>query len=281
MTETILITGVNSGLGKALAEEALAQGLRVVGIVRKEGDRAQFEAGKPGSAFGRLLDVRETGRMPEVIAEVESTVGPIDILVNNAGYGLASTVEEAPLDAVREQFEVNVFGQIAMLQAVLPFMRKRRAGRILNITSMGGLLTFPGVGVYNATKFAMEGFTEVLRQEVREFGIHVTAVEPGAFKTDWDGRSLHSAPATIADYDAQRKARAEAGFTWDGDPRKAAQAMLTILRDPMPPGHLLLGSIADRLVRQKLETLQAEIAAYRELSLGTDISPAESKAPER
>ena len=270
--KTILITGVSSGLGKALADEALEQGWRVVGTVRSEEARTAFEADRSSRAFGRLLDMRDAASMPELAAEVESTVGPIDVLVNNAGYGLAATVEEAPLDAIREQFEVNVFGQVAMLQAVLPFMRKRRAGRVLNIISMGGLLTFPGVGVYNATKFAMEGFTEVLRQEVKEFGIFVTAVEPGAFKTDWDGRSLRQAPESIRDYDAQRQARAEAGFHWNGDVRKAAKAMLTILADPDPPGHLLLGSIANELVGKKLAVLEEEIAKYRDLSAATDLS---------
>ena len=268
--KTILITGVSSGLGKALAEEALQQDWRVIGSVRKEEARTAFESIKPGRAFGRLLDVRETGRMPELAAEIEENIGPIDVLVNNAGYGLSSTIEEAPLDEIREQFEVNVFACIALLQAVLPYMRKRHSGRILNITSMGGLLTFPGVGIYNATKFAMEGITEALSQEVKDFGIMVTAIEPGLFKTDWSGRSLRNGPETIRDYDASRKARAEQEINWNGNPVKAAKAMLTIIADPHPPGHLLLGSIADELVGKKLDTLRGEIERYRELSVSTD-----------
>ncbi len=157
--KTMLITGVSSGLGRALAAEALRQGWRVAGTVRKEEDRAAFEASRPGQAFARLLDVRDAARTTEVVREIEQTVGPIDVLVNNAGYGLWSTIEEAPLDEIREQFAVNVLGQVAMLQAVLPGMRTRRAGRVLNITSMGGLTAFPLVGIYNATKFAMEGIT--------------------------------------------------------------------------------------------------------------------------
>lgn len=268
--KTILITGVSSGLGKALAEEALQQGWRVVGTVRNDDDLVTFEAIHPGQAFGRFLDVRDALRMPQLIADVEANVGSVDVLVNNAGYGLSATIEEAPLGEIREQFEVNVFGCIALIQAVLPYMRKRRSGRILNISSMGGLLAFPGVGIYNATKFAIEGITEALSQEVREFGILVTAIEPGLFKTDWSGRSLRNGPATISDYDPLRKARDMRAINWNGDLVKAAKAMLTILADPNPPGHLLLGSIADQLVGKKLDALISEIAQYRELSISTD-----------
>ncbi|MBW4594146.1 MAG: SDR family NAD(P)-dependent oxidoreductase [Brasilonema angustatum HA4187-MV1] len=271
---TILITGVSSGLGKALAEEALHQGWRVVGTVRSEEAVAKFEATKPGHAFGRILDVRDTVRMADLVAEVEANVGAINVLVNNAGYGLWSTIEEAPLDEIRQQFEVNVFGCIAMLQAVLPYMRKRRAGRILNITSMGGLVTFPMVGIYNATKFAMEAVTEVLSQEVKSFGILVTAVEPGVFKTDWFGRSQRQAPATIRDYDALRKGRNEQPMPFSGDLTKGAKAILTILADPNPPGHALLGSIADEYVGKKLETLHQEFTAGKELSASTNADKA-------
>lgn len=267
----IFVTGVSSGLGKALATEALAQDWRVVGTVRSEEDRRFFEGAKPGAAFGRILDLKDSPRVAELIAEVEANIGPIDVLVNNAGYGLMATIEEAPLHEIREQFEVNVFGQIVVLQAVLPYMRKRHAGRILNITSMGGLTTFPGVGVYNSTKFAMEAITEVLRQEVEGFGIRVTAIEPGMFKTDWDGRSLRTVPDTIRDYDGQREARAEQKLNWNGDLAKAAKAMLTILEEPNPPGHLLLGSIADKFVGKKLETLHTEIELYRELTASCDL----------
>jgi NADPH:quinone reductase len=142
--ETIFITGVSSGLGLALAEEALTQGWRVVGTVRSEKARAGFEAKAPGLTIGRVLDVTDSAHIPEVIAEVEDSVGAIDVLVNNAGYGMEGPVEEVSLAEIRRQFEVNVFGAVAVTQAVLPFMRKRRSGRILNITSMGGLVTFPG-----------------------------------------------------------------------------------------------------------------------------------------
>jgi NAD(P)-dependent dehydrogenase (short-subunit alcohol dehydrogenase family) len=270
--KTMLITGVSSGLGKALAEEGLHQGWRVVGTLRKDADRLNFEAISPGHAIGRILDVTDTAAVRKTVADVEGAIGAVDVLVNNAGYGLFATVEEAPLEEVRQQFETNVFGQIAVLQAVLPYMRQRRRGRILNITSMGGLVAFPLVGIYNASKFAMEAVTEALAQEVREFGVKVTAVEPGMFKTDWIGRSLRRAESTISDYDALRKRHDETPLPWNGDLTKAAQAMLTIIAAENPPGHVLLGSIADRLVGQKLETLRKEFAAGEELSASTDVS---------
>jgi NAD(P)-dependent dehydrogenase (short-subunit alcohol dehydrogenase family) len=266
----MLITGVSSGLGKALAEEALRQDWRVVGTVRKEADRQNFEAISPGHAIGRILDVTDTAAVAKVVADVETAIGPMDVLVNNAGYGLFATIEEAPLEEVREQFETNVFGQIAVLQAVLPYMRQRGGGHILNITSMGGLVAFPLVGIYNASKFAMEAVTEALAQEIREFGIKVTAIEPGMFKTDWIGRSLRRAEPTISDYDALRKRHDETPLTWSGDLAKAAQAMLRIIAAENPPGHVLLGGIADRLVGQKLETLRREFAAGEQLSASTD-----------
>ncbi|AEU35205.1 oxidoreductase [Granulicella mallensis] len=272
--KTILITGVSSGLGLALAQEALAQGWTVVGTVRNEEAARNFTATAPGKAFARVLDVTEYARIPEVVAEVEKTIGGIEVLVNNAGYGMEGPIEESSMEEIRRQFEVNVFGALAVTQAVLPFMRQRRSGRILNITSMGGLITFPGVGIYHGSKFALEGLSETLGKEVRGFGIFVTAVAPGGFRTDWAGRSLSRAPRTIPDYDEmfepQREARQQRNGKQSGDPVKAAKAMLTILADPNPPAHLLLGPDAVKLVEEKLDSLKAEIEAYRSLSISTD-----------
>ncbi len=273
-TKTIFITGVSSGLGQALAEEALAQGWRVVGTVRNEEARASFEAKVPGQAIGRVLDVTDSVHVPQVVSEVEDQVGSIDVLVNNAGYGMEGPIEEVSLEEIRRQFEVNVFGAVAVTQAVLPFMRKRRSGRILNITSMGGLVTFPGVGIYHGSKFALEGISETLGKEVKEFGIFVTAVEPGMFRTDWAGRSMTRSPRSIPDYDKtfepQREARQQRSGKQNGDPVKAAKAMLKILADPNPPAHLLLGPDAVKLVTEKLDALKAEIEAWRDLSESTD-----------
>src|SRR5690625_1204086 len=183
--KTLLITGVSSGFGRALAREALTDGHRVVGTVRSEQARQDFEKLDPKNAVGRVLDVTEFDAIDGMVADIEATVGPIDVLVNNAGYGHEGIMEESPLDDMRRQFDVNVFGVVAMTRAVLPGMRTRRRGHILNITSMGGFITMPGIAYYCGSKFALEGISEVLGKEVKPFGIHVTAVAPGSFRTDW------------------------------------------------------------------------------------------------
>jgi NAD(P)-dependent dehydrogenase (short-subunit alcohol dehydrogenase family) len=272
--KTILVTGASSGFGRALATVAVAQGYRVVGTLRNEADLKRFEAIKPGATIGRILDVTDTAAIAPVIASIETDVGPIDALVNNAGYGHQGTFEETPLDEYRRQFDVNVFGVIAVTQAVLPYMRKRRAGRILNITSMGGYVTFPGIGAYHGTKFALEGLSETLDKEVRDLGIRVTAVGPGGFRTDWAGRSMAFAEGGIADYEAIRegskKRLADRNGKQPGDPEKAAKAMLAIIESPNPPVHILLGSDAFQLVNEKLDAVKAELAAWKETTLGTD-----------
>jgi NAD(P)-dependent dehydrogenase (short-subunit alcohol dehydrogenase family) len=274
--KTWLVTGVSSGFGRALAEAALSRGDRVVGTLRQEAQRAEFDALAPGRAFGVILDVRQDADVRRVVGEIETTVGPIDVLVNNAGYGYEGSIEEASMADIRAQFDVNVFGAISVIQAVLPFMRQRRAGRILNVTSMGGLMTFPGVGIYHGSKFALEGISETLAKEVAEFGIKVTAIEPGSFRTDWAGRSMQRGARTIADYDASfepiRKARAARSGNQPGDPLKAAQAILQVADAPNPPVHLLLGSDALSLVREKLDGLKQEIDAWEHVAVGTDFT---------
>ncbi|EJM88420.1 oxidoreductase [Pseudomonas sp. GM60] len=274
--KTWLITGVSSGFGKALATTLLSAGHRVVGTVRNKAARQDFDQLKPGYSFGRLLDVTHSTTIPGVVADIETTIGAIDVLVNNAGYGHEGLIEESSLEDFRQQFEVNVFGAVAMIKAVLPFMRERRSGHILNITSMGGLTTFPGLGVYHGSKFALEGISETLGKEVRPFGIAVTAIEPGAFRTDWAGRSMVRAERSIGDYDAtfdsQRKARLERSGQQAGDPLKAALAIMQVVASPTPPAHLLLGRDALQFVKEKLATLQAEIAQWETVSQRTDFA---------
>jgi NAD(P)-dependent dehydrogenase (short-subunit alcohol dehydrogenase family) len=275
MAKTFLITGVSSGFGRALAEAALRDGHTVAGTVRSDGDKKNFEALGPG-AHALMLDVTSTAQIAPAIAEIESRVGAIDVLVNNAGYGHEGILEESSIDELRRQFEVNVFGAVAMIQAVLPSMRKRRAGHILNITSMGGIITLPGLSYYHGSKFALEGISEALGKEVKDLGIHVTAIEPGGFRTDWAGRSMVRAARSIPDYDALiepiRKRRMELSGWQVGDPAKAAQAMLKVAMSDNPPAHLLLGSDAVRLVDEKMQSLQAEFAAWKSLSLSTDVA---------
>ncbi|AMO75913.1 oxidoreductase [Pseudomonas citronellolis] len=272
--KTLLITGASSGFGLALAQEALADGHRVVGTVRSEQARVALEALAPGRALGRLLDVTDFAAIEPLVAEIEKTVGPLDVLVNSAGYGHEGILEESPLAEMRRQFDVNVFGAVAMMKAVLPYMRQRRRGHILNITSMGGFITLPGIAYYCGSKFALEGISEVVGKEVEGFGIAVTAVAPGSFRTDWAGRSMVRSPRSIADYDALfdpvRQARQEKSGKQLGDPRKAARAMLEAIASANPPAHLLLGSDALGLVRQKLGALEKEIAAWEATTRSTD-----------
>jgi len=245
-----------------------------VGTLRKEAERAAFQAQKPGRSHGVLLDVTDIARIAPTIAKVEAEIGPIDVLINNAGYGHEGLLEESTLDELRHQFEVNFFGAVAVIQAVLPFMRKRRAGRIVNITSMGGIITLPGISFYHASKFALEGLSESLGKEVKGFGIHVTAVEPGSFRTDWAGRSMVRAPRRIPEYDAVmnpiRERRQAASGRQQGDPAKAAAVILTLLESNDPPAHLLLGSDALRLAQEKLQALQADFDRWKSVSLSTD-----------
>ena len=274
MNKIFLITGVSTGFGRALGEAALAAGHQVAGTLRKEDERAAFDALQPGRSIGLLLDVTDTAAIAPAVAAVETKLGPIDVLVNNAGYGHEGLLEESSLGDLRRQFEVNVFGAVAMIQAVLPSMRQRRSGHIINITSMGGIMTMPGISFYHGSKFALEGISESLGKELKELGIKVTAVEPGGFRTDWAGRSLVRAERKIPDYDAifepLRRRRMAYSGKQAGDPAKAAQAMLDLVAMPSPPAHLLLGTDALKLVRDKLATLSAEIDTWETLSASTD-----------
>lgn len=273
-TKTLFITGVSSGFGKALAQEALAAGHRVVGSVRNDAALQAFEAGTGGRAHGVILDVTDFERIDRVVAAIEHAHGPIDVLVNNAGYGHEGIFEESPLEEMRRQFEVNVFGAVAVTKAFVPYFRQRRAGHILNITSMGGTITMPGIAYYCASKFALEGISDTLSKELLPFNIFVTAVAPGSFRTDWAGRSMLRTPRSIADYDASfdpvRKAREEKSGKQLGDPLKAARAMLQVIASPAPPAHLLLGSDALNLVRDKLSHTAREIDQWEALTRSTD-----------
>lgn len=273
--KTFFITGISSGFGQALASAALAAGHRVVGTARSLEAASAFEALQPGRAFARQLDVTDHPAVLAVARDVEATIGPVDVLVNNAGYGHEGILEESPLEDMRRQFEVNVFGAVAVIKAFLPFMRARRRGRILNITSMGGFITMPGIAYYCGSKFALEGISEVLGKEVEGLGIDVTAVAPGSFRTDWAGRSMVRTPRSIGDYDAVfdpvRARRQAVSGRQLGDPAKAAAAMLYIATAAeRPPAHLLLGSDALGLVRDHLGVLQTQFTQWESLTRSTD-----------
>ncbi len=277
-TRNWMITGVSSGFGRAVAEAALALGDTVIGTVRTEDSKAAFEAIAPGRAVAMILDVTDEAAVHAAVSTAEARTGGIDILVNNAGYGLVGGVEEASMAEIRAQFEVNVFGAIAVIQAILPFMRARRAGRILNITSVSGLVGWPSLGLYSGSKFALEGICETLAQEVAPLGIKVTMIEPGGFRTEFSKGSRVRTARTIDDYDAtvgqSRRILADHAGHEKGDPAKAAQAILKIAAESMPPLRLLLGADALGHVDLKFAAQNAEIDAWRGLSQSTDFTGA-------
>ncbi|MGW2229882.1 oxidoreductase [Streptomyces formicae] len=272
-TKTFLITGVSTGLGRALGRAALAEGHRVVGTVRTPADARAFEA-LDGDAHARVLDVTDHDAVDTVVAGAERDLGPVDVLVANAGYGHDGLFEESSMADLRRQFDVNVYGTVAVIKAVLPHMRERRSGHIIAVTSMGGLITMPGLSFYHGSKFAVEGILETLGKEVADFGVHVTAVEPGSFRTDWSGRSMIRAPRSIADYDELfeplRARRVNGSGTQPGDPDKAAAAVLRVVAADQPPTRLLLGTDALRLVEAGRAAFEQEMRAWVDVSASTD-----------
>jgi NAD(P)-dependent dehydrogenase (short-subunit alcohol dehydrogenase family) len=268
------ITGVSSGFGRALAEEALSSGHRVVGTVRHQQAKDEFEALAPGRCFGRILDVTDFAAIAPLVDATEQEIGAVDVLVNNAGYGHEGVMEESALSDALHQFDVNVFGAVAMIKAFLPYFRSRRSGHILNITSMGGFITMPGISYYCGSKFALQGISETLSKELKPFNIQVTAIQPGSFRTDWAGRSMIRSPRRIADYDLSfgpiRETREKRSGHQPGDPVKAAKAILRLLESPEPPVSLLLGSDAVMFVREKLQQMATDIDTWEEISLSTD-----------
>ena len=267
-----LITGCSTGLGRALAEVLIAKGERVFATARKPDELKDLVAGHD-NARALKLDVTVSADIEAAAAEVEQA-GGVDVLVNNAGYGYLTSIEEGDEAGYRAQFETNVFGLIAMTKAVLPEMRKRGSGHIINIASVGGLVGNPGSGYYAATKFGVVGFSEALSKEVAGFGIKVTVVEPGPFRTDWAGRSLQSSTDRIDAYAQSVHARLDqvSGYSGrqPGDPVRAAEAMITIVDSPEPPLNLILGAPGLKLVRDKLAALTAEIDRWESLTLSAD-----------
>jgi NAD(P)-dependent dehydrogenase (short-subunit alcohol dehydrogenase family) len=273
-TKTFLITGAGAGFGRAFTEAALEAGHTVVGTVRREEQRIAFEALHGKRAHGVIIDVTHFDAIDPTVRKIEAQVGPIDVLVNNAGYGHEGILEESPLTELIRQFEVNVFGAVAMIKAVLPAMRRRRRGHIINITSMAGYISMPGIAYYSGSKFALEGITEGLAQEVKGLGIKVTAIAPGSFRTEWAGRSMVRSERSVSDYDTVfdpvRKRRQENSGQQAGDPAKAARVLLEIVESDQPPTHLLLGRDALKLVKERLAALHDEIQAWESVSRSTD-----------
>jgi NAD(P)-dependent dehydrogenase (short-subunit alcohol dehydrogenase family) len=272
---TWLITGCSSGLGRALCERLLESGQRVVCTARKKRSLEELVHHYPGRATALTLDVTKPSAIEITVAAALEKAGPIDILVNNAGYGIVGALEEIDDLTIAKAFNANLYGAYRMIRATLPHMRKRGSGHILNISSMGGFVGGAGFGLYNATKFAMEGMSEALSQEVAPFGIKVTIVEPGPFRTDFRSRSMHSTPEMTEYAETTGRFRK---MLWDtdgkqpGDPSRAADAMIAVVRSPSPPLRLPLGDICIAQIEKKLAAVTAEINAWRELSLATSFN---------
>jgi NAD(P)-dependent dehydrogenase (short-subunit alcohol dehydrogenase family) len=268
------ITGCSSGFGRELAKLVLGRGYRAAITARSPHSVGDLVEGHGDRATVLKLDVTDARQVAAAVREPESTVGQIDVLVNNAGYGMLGAVEESAEEEVRAIFETNFFGLARMIHAVLPGMRQRRKGFIVNISSVGGLVGLTGVGYYNSTKFAVEGLSEGLAKEVEPLGIKVLIVEPGPFRTDWAGRSMRLARTEIVDYadtaGARRRTITGNSGRQAGDPARAAEAILKAVESPNPPLHLVLGSIGLAAVREKLERFKTDLDRWEETSLGAD-----------
>jgi NAD(P)-dependent dehydrogenase (short-subunit alcohol dehydrogenase family) len=266
------ITGCSTGFGRDLAMHVLERGYPTV-VTARNPDAVKGMADK-GEALVLKLDVTDQTQIDAAIKAAEEKFGRIDVLVNNAGIGYFAAVEESEENQVRQMFEINVFGLSRMIHAALPGMRKRRNGFIVNFSSIGGLRSFPSVGYYNATKFAVEGLSESLWQEVEPLGIKVMLVEPSGFRTDWAGRSANESKRQIDDYAAtagtwRSKVRAISGKQ-PGDPVRAAHAIVKAVESPNPPHHLLLGNDAYNAAMAKIEELRKEFTAWESVSRGAD-----------
>jgi NAD(P)-dependent dehydrogenase (short-subunit alcohol dehydrogenase family) len=270
-----LITGVSSGFGLELARAALDRGDTVVGTLRQRAQADRFEQLAPGRALSVLMDVTRPAEVEAAVRQVIDRIGHIDVLVNNAGYGLFGAVEEASDGEARAVMDTNFFGVLNVTRAVLPHFRERRAGHIFNIASVAGAIGFPGCGLYSASKFALEGMTEALAVELASFGIRVTIVEPGGFRTNFSGGSMRKTDGALEAYAGTPAARTRENIGnyhghEPGDPAKAAVAIMRALEAPQAPMRLALGADAVGMLRRAYEGRLAQIAEWEAVSSATD-----------
>jgi NAD(P)-dependent dehydrogenase (short-subunit alcohol dehydrogenase family) len=275
-TRVWFITGCSSGFGRALAETVLERGETVVLTARNLQQVEDLAARFPDQTLAVQLDVTQPQQVREAVQQAIASFGCIDVLVNNAGYGIVGAIEEVSDEEFRSQFETNVFGVLETLRAVLPYMRQQRSGHILNISSVGGFVCRSACGCYGSTKFAIEGISEALAQEVAPLGIKVTIVEPGSFRTDFVKRSLVVADTQIEDYETVTSDIRQGvqdirdmKFKEQGDPKKAALAMIQAVDSNNPPLRLTLGEDAINAMNAKLESVKAELDAWKEVSVNT------------
>jgi NAD(P)-dependent dehydrogenase (short-subunit alcohol dehydrogenase family) len=274
MNKVWFITGCSTGFGRALANEVLQAGYNVVVTARKVEDVEDLVAMYPNNSVAIKLDVTNNEQISTAVAQAVEKFGTIDVLVNNAGIGYFGAIEESEDAEVRRMFEINVFGLGNMINAVLPIMRKQRSGHIVNVASIGGLVGFPGIGYYNATKFAVDGLSESLSKEVAHLGIKVTIICPSGFRTDWAGRSANNTKVSIEDYapSAHQNKDTIRGYSGNqpGDPKRAAKAIVKAVESTNPPLRLLLGVAALKNARIKLDQLKTDFDNWAETTEGAD-----------
>lgn len=265
-----LITGISSGLGRALAHEVMASGQFVIGTFRKHDQVEEFNLSNEGKGLGILLDINNVASMKTCVSEIKSRFGRIDVLVNNAGVGFTGAIEETSIEEVRAIFETNFFATFILTQEILPLMRSQKEGHIVQISSHGGVKAFAGFGIYNASKFALEGFSEALAQEISPLGIRLTIVEPGPFRTAFAGSNLGIASNKIKDYQLTAGAFTTKLQSVDGkqegDPDKAARAIIQHVQAENATLRLPLGKVPLMTIQTKVDSLQADLDANREIS---------------
>lgn len=265
------ITGVSSGLGNALIRAVVQSGDFAIGTFRKQEQVDAFNQGHVGKAFAVKMDVTNSSEVGEGIEAIIKKFGKIDVVVNNAGFGFAGGIEETSIEEVRNVFEANFFGALRVTQAVLPTLRKQKSGHIIQISSHGGFKAMPGFGVYNASKFALEGMSEALAGEVSPLGIRLTIVEPGPFRTKFAADGFGLAERKIDDYQATvgvfRERIKGVDGKQEGDPHKAAQAIIQVVNAENPPLRLPLGKIALTTISSKLAHVQRDLDAWSEVAV--------------
>jgi NAD(P)-dependent dehydrogenase (short-subunit alcohol dehydrogenase family) len=272
-----LITGCSTGIGREIATVALEQGHQVAVTARDESRVGDFLERFGARALPLRLDVTDTTQCATAVARTEEAFGRVDVLVNNAGYGYLAAIEEGEETEVRAMFETNFYGTLSMIKAALPAMRARRSGYIVNISSMAGLVANPGTGYYSATKFALEGLTEALSRELAPFGIRVSLIEPGPFRTDWAGRSMKQVSKPMDAYSdsvgQRRSFIVSMHGRMPGDPRRAAEAIVSLEKLDSPPLRLLLGKPVLDMMRGKLREMEQTLGEWESVTLGADYPP--------
>lgn len=274
MSKVWFITGCSTGFGRNLAQEVLQKGDKVAVTARNIDDVKDIVQQFPETAIAIKLDVTNPEQVKAAVQQAKDKFNQIDVLVNNAGIGYFGAIEESEEPEIRRMFEINFFGLAAVTNAVLPIMRSQRSGHVINISSIGGMVAFPGVGFYNATKFAVTGYSEALAKEVAELGIYVTVVAPSGFRTDWAGRSANNTKIVIDDYKTTAHANQNTirGYSGNqpGDPVRAAKAIIKVVEAETPPVRLFLGAGALKGARKKIADLQKDIETWEETTVWAD-----------